>query len=73
MPRTKILINGFWDRVDEVILSQELTKAEIARRMKCNRKTLYARDSAMNPLYLARFCTVTGADANYLLGIRRAK
>ena len=71
MARTKSLIEGFWDRINEVIDNQGLSKAELARRIGCDRKSLYDRDRALNTLYLARFCAVTNADANYLLGVKR--
>lgn len=67
--RSKYYIYGFWDKVDTVCIKSGLTKKEIARRMGRDRRILYARDGGMDAMTLARFCAVTGADANWLLGI----
>lgn len=63
------LIMGFWDRIDVICAKTELSRAEIARKMNRARTTLYRRNGGMDALTLARFCAVTGADANWLLGI----
>ena len=44
-------------------------KNELARQIGCDHKTLYGNDGTLSPLYLARFCAITGTDANWLLGI----
>lgn len=67
--RAKNYIYGFWDRVNTVCIKSGLTKTEIARRMGRNRKICYARDGGMDAMTLGRFCVITGADANWLLGI----
>ena len=67
-------LQGFWDRMEEAIIRSGLTKAEITRRMHVERKALYRGpdDRDMNCLYVARFCAVTGTDANWLLGLKGA-
>lgn len=61
-------IEGFWQRMNAVMAGKN--KNELARRIGCNRKTLYGNDGTLSPVYLARFCAITGTDANWLLGIR---
>ena len=68
MAKQKTLIEGFWDRANKVMEGKN--KAELARRIGCNRKTLYGSYGTMSPVYLARFCVLTGTDANWLLGIK---
>lgn len=71
--KRRILIEGFWDRVDSVCYKSGLSKLEIARRIGCDRKTLMQsrmNGAMMNSGYLAKFCAVTGASADYLLGLR---
>ena len=69
--KKRILIEGFWDRVDSVCYKSGLSKTEIARRIGCDRKTLMRMNSAMmNSGYLAKFCAITGTSADYLLGLR---
>lgn len=64
-------IEGFWQRMNAVMADKN--KNELARRIGCNRKTLYGNDGTLSPVYLARFCAITGTDANWLLGIRKDK
>ena len=73
MSKRKTLIYGFWDRMNEIILEDGRSKNEIARLMNVDRKNLYNLGYTMNPLYLARFCAVTGASADYLLGLKSEK
>ena len=64
-------VEGFWDRVDVVCARSGMSKQEITMRMGVNRKLLYGSDRAnISSLYLARFCAVTGADANWMLGLK---
>lgn len=67
-------LQGFWDRIEEAVIRSGLTKAEITRRMRVERKVLYRGidDRDMNCLYVARFCVVTGTNANWLLGLKGA-
>ena len=68
--KQKTLIEGFWDRANIALKEANLNKKQAAERIGCNRKTLLGKDGTLSPVYLARFCVVTGADANWLLGIR---
>lgn len=69
MARKRSLIEGFWSRIDKVLQDNNISKSQVAKLMGCDRKTIYQREGTMNPLYIAKFCAVTGADANWLLGI----
>lgn len=68
-------IQGFWDRVDEVCAEDGRQKHEIVKAMGgANRKILYEgeqRNHMLSAFHLARFCAVTGASADYLLGLKR--
>ena len=65
------LIPGFWERVDEACSRSGMTKAEIARRMGKDRHALCDTHHAngMTTSTLLRFCRVTGASADWLLGL----
>lgn len=66
-------LRGFWDRLEDACIKSGMTKVEITRRMNVDRKVLYRGDDRdMNCLYVARFCAVTGTDANWLLGLKGA-
>ena len=67
-------LQGFWDRMEEAVGRSGLTKTEITKRMHVERKVLWRGpdDRDMNCLYVARFCAVTGTDANWLLGLKGA-
>lgn len=72
--KKRILIEGFWDRVDSVCYKSGLSKSEIAMRIGCDRKTLMQSQmncAMMNSGYLAKFCAVTGTSADYLLGLKK--
>lgn len=63
--RQNLYIEGFHERLDTACKSTGLSKAEIARRCKFDRKTLYPPAHVMmSPVYIARFCAVTHTDAN---------
>ena len=68
----KNYINGFFERVDQVCFESGLTRSEICKRMGYDRKALY-ESSGFSTLKLARFCAVTGTDANWLLGLSRER
>lgn len=71
-----IMIEGFWDRLEDAIGESGMTKSEIARRVGCDRKTLYENFETHRMLhsgYLARICAVTKVSAAWLLGLRREK
>lgn len=69
MSRRSNNIRGFYERMEEACFNSGLSKLEITRRMGYDRKSLYESSGGWGVLKLARFCAVTGADANYLLGI----
>ena len=65
--KKRTMIEGFWQRMNAVMEGKN--KNELAKRIGCDRKTLYGNDGTLSPVYLARFCAITGTDANWLLGI----
>lgn len=72
MARHKSLIYGFWDRLDRVCYDRKISKQELAKRVGCDRKTLYRSTGATpNPMYLARICVQLNISADYLLGIKK--
>ncbi len=65
------LIPGFWERIDIACSRTGMTKAEIARKMGRQRNALYkCHCDSMNGSTLLRFCRVTGASADWLLGLK---
>jgi hypothetical protein len=65
-------IKGFHERLDKACHNSGLSKAEIARRGGFDRKTLHPLPhQMMGSAYIAKFCAVTGTDANWLLGVKR--
>lgn len=72
--RRGTLIPGFWERVDRACKDSGKSKAQICREMGSHRKTLHVcHCDGMTTLTLLRFCVVTGASADWLLGLRSAK
>lgn len=65
-------IQGFRERLEQACYDTGLSKAEIARRCGFSRKILADTSSLymMRSGHLAKFCAVTGTDANWLLGIK---
>ena len=50
----------------------DMSFAQIAREMGCTRHCLYGEHKCfMNSWYLKRFCEVTGASADFILGIEK--
>ena len=72
--RKSIYIEGFRDRLFEVCDYTGLSKTQLAKLCGFDRKTFYDDyqkfNSQMNSGYLARFCAVTGASADWLLGLK---
>lgn len=64
-----VLIDGFWDRIDEEINKQNRSKLQVAKKCRFDRKTLYRPKSNryMCIVYFARLCTVLNVSADYLL------
>ena len=70
--RQNTYIAGFHERLDKACHDSGLSKAEIARRAGFDRKSLHPKEhTMMTSAYIAKFCAVTGTDANWLLGVRR--
>ena len=72
-----VLVEGFWDRLDQACLKDGRTKTQIANACNFDRKVLY-RSAALHKVmmssgYLARFCTETNTSADWLLGLRRER
>ena len=71
--------DGFWDRIEQAVKASGMTKLQIAEKMGVERKALYANPSANGDTRswhsgrLASFCKVTGASADWLLGLSRCK
>lgn len=66
-------LEGFAERLDDACIATGLPKTEIARRCGFNRKQLMrmANHYSMNSFDVARFCSVTKTDANWLLGLTK--
>lgn len=63
-------VEGFWDRINVAVRQSGLSKREITDRMGVERKLLYGTDRAnISALNLAKFCAITGTDANWMLGL----
>ena len=73
MARKSNYIEGFYERMDQICYEQNCSKQDIAERMGYDRKALYPSQDGWGALKLARFCAVTGADANWLLGLSRER
>ena len=65
------LIEGMQERVEQVCVESGMTKKELCEKMEFDRKALYGE--GFSTLKLARFCAVTGTDANWLLGLSRER
>jgi transcriptional regulator with XRE-family HTH domain len=71
MARSKSYIVGFWDRFDRLCMERNISKSELARRVGCERKSLYSCSGATpQPLILAKICVQLNVSADYLLGIK---
>lgn len=62
-------IFGLRERIDQAAKQSGMTKKEIAKRAGIHKDLLASTHSGMNASTLAKFCAVTGADANWLLGL----
>ena len=61
-----IYIRGLWDRVEEAIGKENISKAELARRCGFDRKILHGQTNMYLP-YFARMCAELHVSADYLL------
>jgi len=70
-----ILIEGFWERLNEACKKDGRSKSEIARACGFNRKVLYwsSNKSNMHVGYMVKFCAETNTSADWLLGLRRSE
>lgn len=61
------LISGLWERIEDEILKQDKSKAEIARECGFSRTRLY--DQSCNPSlpHFIKLCEVLDVSADYLL------
>lgn len=64
------MIRGYRERLEEAIGRSGLTKSEIARRCRFNRKVL-SGECTLSAVNLVKFCVITKTDANWLLGLKR--
>lgn len=70
MANKKRLLEGFANRVEDVIYESGKTKVEIAKECDCERKTfINMADRSMNIVTLAKFCANMGVSSDYLLGL----
>lgn len=68
------LIPGFWERVDIACERSGKTKAKIAKEMCRSRGVMYHKSGdTVNASTLRKFCLVTGASADWLLGLKEDK
>lgn len=67
-------IEGFYERLDEACHRYGKSKAAIAKQCGFDRKNLIAGhdNRMMCSGYVAKFCALTGTDANWLLGVNRS-
>lgn len=64
------LLDGFWDRLEEEIRKQNISKAQLAERCRIDRKSLYESPRSHHYIclpYLARLCAELHISADYLL------
>ena len=64
------LLDGFWDRLDEEIRKQHISKMRLAQICGIDRKILYNPKRSkryIRLVYFTRICSVLGVSADYLL------
>lgn len=64
------LLDGFWDRLDNEIQKQNLSKTQLAKRCGFDRKTLCKpsdNSRYMCVVYFSRVCSALRVSADYLL------
>ena len=62
---SNLFIYGFHDRVNAEIKKQNITKAELAKRCRFDRKNFYSENLTL--AYFARLCAELHVSADYLL------
>lgn len=74
MNSTKPKLRGFDERLDDAIYYSGLTCVQIAKYLKCDRRTIYSwRRGYSEPtaFQIARLCDVLKVKADWLLGLER--
>lgn len=68
-------IVGFYERMEEAIYEAGFSKAELAKLIGCDRKSLYTSctNRMLSSGYLAKLCTYTNVSADWLLGLSKQK
>lgn len=66
-------IFGFEKRVNEAIADSGMSKRQIALKMDRNKAFFYKSNYSWNAGTLMKFCAVTGASADWLLGLTEVK
>lgn len=62
----KDAVDEIWERIEEEISRQKISKKEVARRCGFDRKNLFGRRN-MRIMYFAKLCEVLNISADYLL------
>ncbi len=65
--RDNILIKEFWDRIENEIRRQNITKKQLAKRCRFDRKILSGHKTYMRTAYFARLCAELYVSADHLL------
>lgn len=70
----KTYIEGFYQRLDEACRRSGKSKVAIAKLCGFDRRVLMNKynNTMMNGGNIAKFCALTGTDANWLLGVSRS-
>ncbi len=69
-------VEEFWKRFDECTTETGDSKVKIAKRIGCDRKTLYTpreKERIPTSLYIARFCAIYKYSSDYLFGTSKNK
>lgn len=62
-----ILLEKFWNRIDNEIKRQNISKMQLAKRCRFDKKILYNYQYYMYTPYFARLCAELHVSADYLL------
>lgn len=58
---------GFWNRIDKEIKRQHISKMQLAKKCRFDRKILSNHKTYMRTAYFARLCAELHVSADYLL------
>lgn len=67
MDQKDIALQEFWDRIDNEIKRQNISKLQLANRCRFDRKILSNHKAYMRTAYFARLCAELHVSADYLL------